>query len=223
MPVIQFNRNSRHLITSFSRSFFVQLNQASNTLDLSQLYGITEEMTNGLRTFRNGELLTSNADTNPTLPESQDDSEHYCMINSTVNGVCYKSGDSRVNINPYATTLYTIFLRSHNRIARQLAKGKQVWKDERIFQVARKINTAIYQKIVYAEWAGVVLGDEVAALIRMEDFSAKFKKSYRAVSNEFATAGIRFYYSMMPGELKTTKDVQYFVRQSNIVIRPISQ
>lgn len=145
------------------------------------------------------------------------------MINSTIDGVCYKSGDSRVNINPYATTLYTIFLRSHNQIALRIAKGKQAWKDERIFQAARKINTAIYQKIVFNEWANVVLGNVEAALIRMEDFSAKFKKSYRAVSNEFATAGIRFYYSMMPGELKTTKDVQYFVRQNNIVIRPISQ
>lgn len=201
----------------------MQLNQASNTLDLSQLYGISDEQTNILRTFRGGELLASNVDTNPTLPESQDDNEHYCMINSTTNGVCYKSGDSRVNINPYATTLYTIFLRSHNQIAERIAKAKHTWKDERVFQSARQLNTAIYQKIVYSEWADVVLGEEEATLIRSEDFSAKFKKSYRAVSNEFATAGIRFYYSMMPGELKTTKDVQFFVRQNNIVIRPISQ
>lgn len=199
------------------------MNQASNTMDLSQLYGISEQATNDLRAFRNGELLSSHADTNPTLPESQDDTEHYCMINSTAESVCYKSGDSRVNINPYATTLYTIFLRSHNRIAQRLAKGKPAWKDERIFQTARKINTAIYQKIIYNEWANVVLGADEASMIRMEEFSAKFKKSYRAVSNEFATAGIRFYYSMMPGELKTTKDVQFFVRQSNIVIRPITQ
>lgn len=187
------------------------------------MYGITEEATNELRFFRNGELLSSHTDTNPTLPESQDDIENYCMINSTLDGVCYKSGDSRVNINPYATTLYTIFLRSHNQIAQKLAKGKPSWKDERIFQSARKLNTAIYQKIVYNEWSNVVIGDAEAALIRMEDFSAKFKKSYRAVSNEFATAGIRFYYSMMPGELKTTKDVQFFVRQSNIIIRPLPQ
>lgn len=191
-------------------------------MDLSQLYGISEESTNSLRTFRGGELLSSHLNTNPTLPESQDDAAHYCMINVTTDAVCYKSGDSRVNINPYATTLYTIFLRAHNLIARRIAKAKASWKDERIFQAARQFNTAIYQKIIYNEWANVVIGEPEAALIRMEDFSPKFKKTYRAVSNEFATAGIRFYYSMMPGELRTTRDVQYFVRQSNIVIRPIS-
>lgn len=201
---------------------FQQLNQASNTLDLSQLYGISEEVTNTLRAFRNGELLSSHSDTSPTLPESQDESEHFCMINSTSEAVCYKSGDSRVNINPYATTLYTVFLRSHNRIAQRIAKAKGTWKDERIFQAARQFNIAIYQKIVYNEWADVVLGQNEAAQIRSEEFAAKFKKSYRAVSNEFASAGIRFYYSMMPGELKTTRDVQYFVRQNNIIIRPLS-
>lgn len=145
------------------------------------------------------------------------------MINSTSDAVCYKSGDSRVNINPYATTLYTVFLRSHNQIARRIAKSKSTWNDEHIFQAARQLNTAIYQKIIYTEWANVVLGENEAFQIRTEEFSAKFKKLYRAVSNEFATAGIRFYYSMMPGELKTTKDVQYFVRQNNIIVRPISE
>lgn len=201
----------------------MQLNQASNTLDLSQLYGISEEVTSTLRSFRDGELLSSHTDTNPTLPESQDDPEHYCMHNTTIDTVCYRSGDSRVNMNPYVTTLYTLFLRSHNQIAQNIAKAKPTWRDERIFQSARKMNVAIYQKIVYDEWSSVVLGEEEASQINAEDFSAKFKKSYRAVSNEFATAGIRFYYSMMPGELKTTKDVSYFVRQNNIIIRPITE
>lgn len=190
---------------------------------MSQLYGITEETTNSLRTFRNGELKSSNDPLYPTLLEVNNTEEHLCMHNTTLDTVCYKSGDSRVNVNAYVTTLYTIFLRSHNRLAQNIYKVKNTWKDERIFQTARQMNIAIYQKIIYNEWAEIILGKEESSQINSEDFSSKFKKSYRSVSNEFATAAIRFYYSMMPGDLKTTKDVSYFVRQNNIIIRPVTE
>lgn len=144
------------------------------------------------------------------------------MHNTTIDTVCYRSGDSRVNANPYITTLYTIFWRLHNLIAADLKKGAGAsWNDEKLFQTARRINTAIYQKIVYLDWTSVVLGQVNAAKINTENSTSNERDE--AVSNEFATAGIRFYYSMMPGDLKTTKDVSYFVRQNNIIIRPMTE
>lgn len=143
------------------------------------------------------------------------------MHNTTIDTVCYRSGDSRVNANPYITTLYTIFLRSHNRIAKELKKAHDnSWNDEQLFQSARRINTAIYQKIVYQNWTNVVLGNTAAAKINTDNAPTEHDI---AVSNEFATAGIRFYYSMMPGDLKTTKDVNYFIRQNDIIIRPMTE
>lgn len=208
---------------TFNSLVFVQINQASNRLDLSQLYGITDDITGSLRTFRDGALITSHEPYNPTLPEIDDKSKALlCMHNTTIDTVCYRSGDSRVNANPYITTLYTVFLRSHNRIAAELRNGVGVsWNDEKLFQTARRINTAIYQKIVYLDWTSVVLGRVNAAKINTEISSSAERDE--AVSNEFATAGIRFYYSMMPGDLKTTKDVSYFVRQNNIIIRPMTE
>lgn len=192
-------------------------------MDLSQLYGNSDDITNTLRTFVNGELEISNDPLSPTLPEIDDiTSNQLCMHNtSTVDTVCYRAGDSRVNVNSYVTTIYTIFLRSHNRIAKQLRKVHPTWNDAELFKYARFINMGIYQKIIYEEWLNVVLGTDAAAIINgntdtCNDFDGM-------VSNEFATAGIRFYYSMMPGDLKTTKDVSYFVRQSNIIIRPMTE
>lgn len=172
--------------------------------------------------MQDGELITSHEPYSPTLPELNDDSKTYlCMHKTSIDTVCYKSGDSRVNVNPYITTLYTIFLRSHNRIARELKKTTGAdWDDEKLFQTARRINTAIYQKIVYQDWTNVVLGRRAADKINTDNDTSIRDE---AVSNEFATAGIRFYYSMMPGDLKTTKDVNYFVRQSNIIIRPMTK
>lgn len=199
--------------------FVHQINQASNRLDLSQLYGSTNDVTDSLRSFQNGELITSNDASRPTLPEIKDTNKAYlCMHNTTIDTVCYRSGDSRVNANPYVTTLYTIFLRSHNRIANELRKSQNgSWNDERLFQTARRINIAIYQKIIYEDWTTVVLGNSGATGLNTQ------YEDDEAVSNEFATAGIRFYYSMMPGDLRTTKDVSYFVRQHNIIIRPMTE
>lgn len=166
----------------------------------------------------------SNDPLSPTLPEVDDiKTNQLCMHNaSTTDTVCYRSGDSRVNVNPYVTTLYTIFLRSHNRIAKQLQNDHPTWTDEKMFGYARRINTGIYQKVVYQEWLNVVLGAAAAANINGSPIDTCLQDG-GMVSNEFATAGIRFYYSMMPGDLKTTKDVNYFIRQSNVIIRPMTK
>ncbi|XP_055315121.1 peroxidase isoform X2 [Sitodiplosis mosellana] len=198
-----------------------QINQASNYLDLSQLYGNTDEITDTLRSFNNGELKISNDPLSPTLPEIEDiESNHLCMHNTTIDTVCYRAGDSRVNVNPYVTTLYTLFLRSHNRIAKQLKKEHPTWNDAELFAYAKRINVGIYQQIVYGEWLNIVLGLNEAAAINRNTTACNLDGK---VSNEFATAGIRFYYSMMPGDLKTTKDVSYFIRQNNIIIRPMTE
>lgn len=216
----------KFFFSSFSVFFFIgfyyeKINQASNHLDLSQLYGNTENVVNMLRTHINGELKISNDPLRPTLPEIDDiGTNHLCMHNTTIDTVCYQAGDTRVNVNPYVTTLYTLFLRSHNRFARLFQKLQPKWNDNELFTAARQTNMAIYQKIVFEEWLNVVLGHiDTDAIISNETIC----KLNDAVSNEFATAGIRFYYSMMPGDLKTTKDVGYFVRQSNIIIRPLTE
>lgn len=143
------------------------------------------------------------------------------MHNTTMDTVCYKAGDSRVNVNLYVTSLYTLFLRLHNRLARHFKKENPSWNDQNLFEAAQKTNIAIYQKIIYEEWLNVVLGTEDAN--RINTATSSGEEISESVSNEFATAGIRFYYSMMPGDLKTTKDVSYYVRQNNIFIRPLTE
>ena len=56
--------------------------------------------------------------------------------------------------------MHTIFLREHNRIARQLGRLNPQWDDERIYQEARKIVGAINQVITYQEYLPEILGEE---------------------------------------------------------------
>ena len=171
-----------------------QLNQASGKLDLSQIYGNDEKDEDRLRTFHQGLLLTSTDDTS-MLPKTNDE----LCSNSNETTSCYVSGDSRVNVNPLITSLYTIFLRSHNQIAQKFKKMNRIWNDTQLYTVAKDINIAIYQKFIYNDWANVVLGKRMALEIRSKtnDHDTKISK----VSNEFATAAIKFYNTMLAGDL----------------------
>ncbi|XP_058814711.1 peroxidase [Topomyia yanbarensis] len=167
-----------------------QLNQATNRLDLSQLYGNHESETIPLRTNRGGKLKSQSFNSVEYLAESSD--KKLCVVNDTLSTICYASGDTRVNVNPYVTLLHTLFLRSHNRLATRLSLINPRWGDERLFEVSRKINIRIYRKIVH-EWVETILGNRIQ-ISNLGNIDPR-------VSNEFATAAIRFYNTMMPGEI----------------------
>lgn len=178
------------------------MNQATNKLDLSQLYGNDADDEEKLRSFHHGKLLTSSDDSS-MLPKTIDD---ICVL-ANENSTCYQSGDSRVNANPLVTSLYTIFLRSHNQIAQKLRQMNPKWNENQLFNVTKDVNTAIYQKFIYNDWANVVLGKRMALEIRNKNNDHDGKK-YKTdkVSNEFGAAAIKFYNTLLPGDLMSHQD-----------------
>jgi peroxidase len=177
------------------------LNQATSQFDLSQLYGTDDDVEDKLRSFQ-GKLLTS-TDDNLLLPLTTDE---ICFMPHD-NSTCYQSGDSRVNVNPLVTSLYTLFLRSHNKIASKLLKMNPTLGNDQLFNITKDINVAIYQKIIYNDWANVVLGKQMALEIRNtnDDQDGKHVKSER-VSNEFGAAAIKFYNTLLPGDLMSNQE-----------------
>lgn len=172
-----------------------QFNQATSILDLSQLYGHTNESQNKMRAFTNGLLKTSGGN---LLPFAQQKG-YFCAYNENTNKPCFMAGDSRVNSNPFMNLIYTVFLRSHNRIAVELKNQRSTWSDEQLFQVAKQRNINIYRNIIYNEWLPGLLGEKISKSITEESTSQQ--NHMEGVSNEFAVAAIRFYYSMMPNAL----------------------
>lgn len=170
----------------------------SHLLDLHQLYGHPSAAINGgvePRLRRDGLLKTGADNLLPTGQCSSFTPEYTCRL----------AADSRANVNPYMIVQYTIFLRSHNRIASALKRLHETWTDDELFHAAKQINRAVYQKISYEEWLPWVVGQTRALQIRNpghdEADDGRGQARVLGVSNEFATAAIRFYNTMMPGDL----------------------
>ena len=61
--------------------------------------------------------------------------------------------------------MHTLWVREHNRIARNLHYINPLWNDERLFQEARKIVIAELQHITYNEWLAVLFDEDRVRVI----------------------------------------------------------
>ncbi|EDW96962.1 chorion peroxidase [Drosophila yakuba] len=192
-----------------------QLNQATGSLDLSQLYGFTASAERKLRLLEGGLLRSTPRGEfdNALLPIATDaEGPSFCARERIGDGTCFAAGDSRVNSSPFSILIYTIFMRNHNKVAAELHQRNPRWSDEKLFQAAKAVNVDIYRRVVIEEWLPEVIGQKLASEIRRKHGNRALE-----VSNEFAVAAIRFYFSMVPNELQNlTKDnVVYGTEKNN--------
>lgn len=120
---------------------------------------------------------------------------------------CY-AGDTRVNQNPMLISLHTMFLREHNRVARELKPLNPNWDDEKLYQETRRIVIAQYQHIVYAEYLPALLTVDVTAyaglLPKQYGYYSGYDRSVNAaVRNEFMAAGYRSGHSTIASTISS--------------------
>ena len=167
-----------------------QINDITSFIDGSMIYGSDTTLASQLRDTHGG-LLKVGASippgAKPSLP--LDPSPFACPG-------CFLAGDIRVNEQIGITTLQTIFMREHNRVATELAKNNKKWNDEKLYQEARKIVGAEIQRIVYYEYLPAVMGTN-----NFEKFIGQYT-GYNELINpsiptEFSTAAFRFGHSQV--------------------------
>jgi peroxidase len=133
-----------------------QVSAVTAFMDLSLVYGNSEQQLSQMRAFRYGHMLVEERK-GQTFPPHHPNTTETCDVNRE-NDVCYLTGDVRANSSPGITALHILLLREHNRIADELTYLNPHWEDEYLFQEARRINIAQYQYINYYEWLPLTLG-----------------------------------------------------------------
>ena len=189
---IPFSR-SRYLEGSSPRA---QFNSITAYIDASQVYGSDETTARSLRSFSDGLMLTSTGD----LPPRDATGAFLC-------------GDIRANENIGLTSMQTVFLREHNRKARELKKANPTLTDEVIYQRSRKYVGALIQAITYREFLPVLLGKDAVPAY------AGYKSNVNAgVGILFASAAYRLGHSQVGSDLPRLDASGKEIAQGNLKV-----
>jgi hypothetical protein len=179
-----------------------QITAVTSYLDLSQIYGSTQAVSDALRTFQGGLLKTSPGNMLPYDNTTYFTHAQIAALNmandpqAVPESQLFAAGDVRANENIELTALETLFVRNHNLIAGQLQQQHPAWTDEQIYQEARKINIGEYQDIIYNEWIPAVIGSTALPSYTGYDSSVN-----ATIANEFSTVAYRFGHSLVSGDI----------------------
>ena len=181
-----------------------QINQVTSYLDGSVIYGSSKEESEELRLFTGGLLRVQRLESpgsRDLLPA--DDNTIDCAAEN--GSKCFKAGDVRVNEHIGLVAIHTLWMRQHNRIARELAAINPHWNDEQLFQETRRIIGAQIQHITYNEYLPVILGKAVVDKYGLTPQSTGFFTGYdintnAGTANSVATSVMRFVASLMPAQ-----------------------
>ncbi|XP_058268480.1 eosinophil peroxidase isoform X2 [Hemibagrus wyckioides] len=182
-----------------------QINTLTSFLDAGQLYGSEDGLSRDLRDLSNDAGLMRVNDRfkdngRELLPFTRVVSKMCTTRNRIQNTTgleevpCFIAGDERVDENIALTSLHTLFLREHNRLARALRRLNPQWGNEQIYQEARKIVGAYHQIIVFRDYLPHIVGQEAMRrqLGRYPGYNANINPT---ISNVFATAAYRFAHA----------------------------
>lgn len=172
-----------------------QINEITAFIDASNVYGSDQERADALRTFSGGMLKTSDGD---LLPFNLDGLPNAGGPSAEL----FVAGDVRANENAVLTSMHTLFVREHNRLAALIGMMAPDATDEEIYQLARKIVGAEIQMITYNEFLPALMGPGAPA----PDDGFYDSSVDPTIANEFAHAMYRFGHSLLSSDLVLADD-----------------
>ncbi|XP_012257101.2 peroxidasin [Athalia rosae] len=181
-----------------------QLNQLTSYLDASQVYGFDDTLAAFLRDLQGGRGLLREGPAAPgrkaLLPQSTGEFVD-CRRNQLESSInCFVAGDIRANEQVGLLAIHTVFLREHNRVARELAVINPHWDGETIYQEARRVVGAQMQHITFNHWLPRIFGQSQEELIGK--YGGYDPAVESTISNVFATAALRFGHSLIQPQLE---------------------
>jgi prostaglandin-endoperoxide synthase 2 len=135
-------------------------NESNHEIDLIQIYGLNAAVTDQLRAHEGGRLQSQTIDGEEFPPYLYENGRKRFdrvtvvrdeQITDDQRRQLFAVGSDTGNLQLGFVLMSVLFLREHNRIARELERAYG-WDDERTFQTARNVLTVILIKIVVEEY-----------------------------------------------------------------------
>lgn len=194
-------------------------NEVASVLDGGTVYSNKDELAGELRTFKGGLMKTlpvfAEFGMQDILPLKLDEPDEGC-IRPSADVYCFLAGDPRVNEQTLLAMIHTMFVREHNRVAKELGQVNPHWNDETLFQESRHIVGAMIQHIAYNEFLPMVLGKDVMQrhdLILLKDGYSEGYDPYTnpSAASAFATAAFRFGHTLLPSTIERWSKTHRYV------------
>lgn len=207
-------------------------NTSNHAIDLCQIYGLREETSRILRSYRFGQLLSQEIEGEeyppylygadgephprfrglhylPDMPRVLRRSSRSAQTKHTIFATGLERGSATLGFS----LMCTLFLREHNRVALLLHEANPGWNDERLFQTTRNVMIVRLLKIVLEEYIGHLSPSPVP--IRFEEGFAEGERWYRPnwMSIEFNL--LYRWHSLVPDHIRIsgvpypTQDLQF--------------
>ncbi|XP_041792242.1 eosinophil peroxidase-like [Chelmon rostratus] len=184
-----------------------QMNSLTAFIDVGQVYGAEDTKARFLRDLSSDKGLlkvnTMFTDNGRELLPFTNMSANMCTTRARItNDVdveevpCFLAGDERSNENIGLTSLHTLLLREHNRLARALAEINPHWDGERLYQEARKIMGGYFQVLTFRDYLLHIVGPDFVAK-QLSTYPGYNENVDPSISNVFATAAYRFAHLMV--------------------------
>ena len=173
-----------------------QINVLTAFIDGSQIYGSNSATLEDVRRGPNGNQVgggklaigeeeVAGRATLPLSPDPEAREEGFFL-----------AGDIRVNEQIGLTIMHTIWLREHNRIAREFREINPTWSGERVFQETRRVVGAMLQKITYTDYLPKVLGSRTFDIV-IGRYLGYDPTVDPGIPNAFAGAAYRYGHSLI--------------------------
>jgi hypothetical protein len=185
-----------------------QLNQITAYLDGSMVYGSDpgraaelrrNDGSGKLKTSKDG-LLPYNVNGFPNAGGPSPD--------------LFLAGDVRANEQIGLTAMHTLFVREHNRIAKNIKKRHPAMSGDEIYQRARRRVGVMIQVITYKEFLPVLLGPGA-----LKPYGGYQPWVNSGIGNMFSTAAYRLGHSMLSPQLLRLKKNGKPIKYGNLALR----
>lgn len=170
-----------------------QENEITSWIDGSMIYGSDAERASALRDSNDPAMLaTSRGDFLPFNTQELTNANGPVPEPRSL----FLAGDIRANEQVGLTAMHTLFVREHNRLARQLRQENPTASAESVFQAARRLVVAQIQIITFNEHLPALVGDNA-----IPPYAGYNPTINPTIYNEFSAGAYRLGHSMVNDQI----------------------